>query len=32
MKVVREHINEKFAEDSDPIAVMEIGPKYLIHK
>ena len=33
MKLVKEHINEKFTEeDSDPVADMEIGPKYLIHK
>jgi hypothetical protein len=32
MKLVREHINEKFTEDSDPIADMGIGSKYLIHK
>ena len=32
MKLVREHINEKFTEDSDPVADMEIGSKYLIHK
>ena len=32
MKLVREHINEKFTEDSDPVADMEIGAKHLIHK
>jgi hypothetical protein len=32
MKLVRENINEKFTEDSDPVADMEIGSKYLIHK
>jgi hypothetical protein len=26
MKLVREHINEKFTQDSDPIADMNIGP------
>jgi hypothetical protein len=32
MKLVREHINEKFTEDSDPIQDIGIGSKYLIHK
>ena len=32
MKLVREHINEKFTEYSDPIEDMSIGSKYLIHK
>jgi Leucine-rich repeat (LRR) protein len=32
MKLVRENINEKFTEDSDPIEDMEIGSKYLIRK
>jgi hypothetical protein len=32
MKLVREHINEKFTEDSDPIQDMGIGSKYLIYK
>jgi hypothetical protein len=32
MKLVREHINEKFTEDSDPIQDMGIGSRYLIEK
>jgi hypothetical protein len=30
MKLVKEHINEKFKEDSDPIKDMGIGPQQLI--
>ena len=32
MKLVRENINEKFTEDSDPIEDIGIGSKHLIHK
>ena len=32
MKLVREHINERFEEESDPIQDMDIGAKYLIRK
>jgi hypothetical protein len=32
VKLVREHINEKFTEDSDPIADMKIGAIQQIHK
>ena len=32
MKLVRERINEKFTEDSDPIEDIGIGSKYLIQK
>ena len=32
MKIVREHINEKFTEDSDPIQDLGIGLKLLIEK
>jgi len=30
MKIVREHINEKFAEDSDPIKDLGIGAKFTV--
>ena len=30
MKLVREHINEKFTDDSDPIEDMGIGPRHVI--
>ena len=32
MQLVREHINEKFTQDSDPIHDMNIGVKHLIEK
>jgi hypothetical protein len=32
MKLVKEHINEKFVEDSDPIKDMSIGLKHLIEE
>ena len=36
MKLVKEHINEKFTEDSDPIKDMNIGikklEKYIVSK
>jgi hypothetical protein len=32
MKLVREHINEKFTEDSDPIQDLGIGMRHLIEK
>jgi len=30
MKIVREHINEKFTEDSDPIKDLGIGAKFTV--
>jgi len=32
MMIVKEHINEKFTQDSDPIEDMGIGIKYIIEK
>jgi len=32
MKLVREHINEKFSENSDPIEDMDIGVSYIFKK
>lgn len=32
MKLVREHINEKFKEESDPIHDMNIGPQGIVYR